>query len=115
MVAALPALAPGYNEDWSGFFTDPGALLVFNLGEFRRGRVDATLPNWSQSNQHATTAVCENFVLPFPGLVIFTVLSDEIGFNGHMRFDLLSIPFFVVSVAQTAHSPHLHRTAPRIR
>ena len=33
MVAALPVMAVGYIEDWSGFFDDPGARPVFNMGE----------------------------------------------------------------------------------
>lgn len=33
MVAALPVMAAGYNEDWSGFHEGPGARPVFGMGE----------------------------------------------------------------------------------
>lgn len=33
MVAALPVMAAGYSEDWSGFYTGPGARPEFSLGE----------------------------------------------------------------------------------
>jgi len=33
MVAALPVLAAGYEEDWSGFYTGPGARPEFAMGE----------------------------------------------------------------------------------
>ena len=33
MVAALPVMAAGYEEDWSGFYDGPGARPVFNMGE----------------------------------------------------------------------------------
>ena len=33
MVAALPVMAVGYEEDWSGFFDGPGARPVFGMGE----------------------------------------------------------------------------------
>jgi hypothetical protein len=33
MVAALPVIAAGYNEDWSGFYTGPGARPEFSMGE----------------------------------------------------------------------------------
>lgn len=33
MVAALPVMAVGYEEDWSGFYEGPGARPVFGMGE----------------------------------------------------------------------------------
>jgi 4-amino-4-deoxy-L-arabinose transferase-like glycosyltransferase len=33
MVAALPVMVVGYEEDWSGFFDGPGARPVFGMGE----------------------------------------------------------------------------------
>jgi hypothetical protein len=33
MVAALPVMAVGYEEDWSGFYTGPGARPEFAMGE----------------------------------------------------------------------------------
>ncbi|MEM6484096.1 MAG: glycosyltransferase family 39 protein [Pseudomonadota bacterium] len=33
MVAALPVIAVGYEEDWSGFYEGPGARPVFSMGE----------------------------------------------------------------------------------
>lgn len=33
MVAALPVMAAGYEEDWSGFYEGPGARPVFGMGE----------------------------------------------------------------------------------
>ena len=33
MVAALPVMAVGYEEDWSGYHDSPGTRPVFNLGE----------------------------------------------------------------------------------
>jgi hypothetical protein len=33
MVAALPVMAVGYEEDWSGFYDGPGARPVFGMGE----------------------------------------------------------------------------------
>ncbi|TWT37162.1 Dolichyl-phosphate-mannose-protein mannosyltransferase [Posidoniimonas corsicana] len=33
MVAALPVIAVGYEEDWSGFYDGPGARPVFGMGE----------------------------------------------------------------------------------
>jgi 4-amino-4-deoxy-L-arabinose transferase-like glycosyltransferase len=33
MVAALPVIAVGYQEDWSGFYTGPGARPEFAMGE----------------------------------------------------------------------------------
>jgi hypothetical protein len=33
MVAALPVMAAGYHEDWSGFYTGPGARPEFSMGE----------------------------------------------------------------------------------
>ncbi len=33
MVAALPVMAVGYEEDWSGFYEGPGARPVFPMGE----------------------------------------------------------------------------------
>ena len=33
MVAALPVMAVGYEEDWSGFYTGPGARPEFSMGE----------------------------------------------------------------------------------
>ena len=33
MVAALPVMAAGYEEDWSGFYEGPGARPVFSMGE----------------------------------------------------------------------------------
>jgi len=33
MVAALPVLAAGYEEDWSGFYDGPGARPVFTMGK----------------------------------------------------------------------------------
>ena len=33
MVAALPVMATGYEEDWSGFYDGPGARPVFRMGE----------------------------------------------------------------------------------
>jgi len=33
MVAALPVMAAGYEEDWSGFHEGPGARPVFGMGE----------------------------------------------------------------------------------
>ena len=33
MVAALPVMAAGYEEDWSGFYDRPGARPVFKIGE----------------------------------------------------------------------------------
>jgi hypothetical protein len=32
MVAALPVIAAGYNEDWSGFYTGPGARPESSMG-----------------------------------------------------------------------------------
>ena len=32
MVAALPVMAAGYEEDWSGFYESPGARPVFSMG-----------------------------------------------------------------------------------
>ncbi|MBX3435231.1 MAG: glycosyltransferase family 39 protein [Pirellulales bacterium] len=33
MIAALPVMAVGYEEDWSGFYEGPGARPVFGMGE----------------------------------------------------------------------------------
>lgn len=33
MVAALPVMAVGYEEDWTGFYEGPGARPVFGMGE----------------------------------------------------------------------------------
>ncbi|MEX2316628.1 MAG: glycosyltransferase family 39 protein [Pirellulales bacterium] len=33
MVAALPVMAAGYEEDWSGFYEGPGAQPAFGMGE----------------------------------------------------------------------------------
>jgi hypothetical protein len=33
MVAALPVMTAGYNEDWSGFYEGPGARPEFKMGE----------------------------------------------------------------------------------
>ena len=33
MVAALPVMAAGYEEDWAGFYDGPGSRPVFNMGE----------------------------------------------------------------------------------
>jgi hypothetical protein len=33
MIAALPVMAAGYEEDWSGFYESPGARPVFSMGE----------------------------------------------------------------------------------
>ena len=33
MVAALPVMAAGYEDDWSGFFEGPGARPAFKMGE----------------------------------------------------------------------------------
>jgi hypothetical protein len=33
LVAALPVMAAGYKEDWSGFYDAPGAMPIFGMGE----------------------------------------------------------------------------------
>jgi len=33
MIAALPVMAVGYEEDWSGFYEGPGSRPVFSMGE----------------------------------------------------------------------------------
>jgi hypothetical protein len=68
----------------------------------RQSHVDLHL--LTANNQQLTASLCDEFVLLFPAIVIFAVVSAETGFNEHMRYVLPALPFFFILISQSARS-----------
>ena len=49
-----------------------------------------------------TSVFLDEFILLFPGVVIFTVVSSKTGFSEHMRYVLPSFPFSFIAISRTA-------------
>jgi hypothetical protein len=68
-------------------------LLVSFQRKLSKGRQTA-------KHQRLTTPFRDQFILLFPAVVIFVVVSSKAGFSEHFRYVLPSFPFFFVWVSQ---------------
>jgi hypothetical protein len=80
---------------------------------FRRlFRDSAALSSCEKPNGRAATAIepqprrsfGDEFILLFPGFVIFVVVSSKYGFSEHMRYVLPAFPFAFIAISQAARS-----------
>lgn len=59
--------------------------------------------NWLIANSRQPTATTRDlFILLFPPLVIFIIVSSKTGFSEHMRYVLPTFPFFFIAVSGLA-------------
>lgn len=59
---------------------------------------------WLAANSQQLTAFPRDlFILLFPPLVIFIVVSSKTGFNEHMRYVLPTFPYFFIAISHLAH------------
>lgn len=53
-------------------------------------------------NDQRLTPLRDEFILLFPAVVIFAVVSSKTGFSEHMRYVLPTFPFFFIAISQIA-------------
>jgi len=54
------------------------------------------------SDQRLTTPLRDEFILLFPALVIFAIVSSKTGFSAHMRYILPIFPYLFIWISQLA-------------
>lgn len=72
--------------------------------------------NWRGSpaadHRRESTLARDEFILLFPAIVIFAVVSSKFGFSEHMRYVLPAFPFFFIAVSQSITLLLLSRQSP---
>lgn len=89
-----------------GLWLMSGLALTYRLFARRSAHVTdnsvSVERNMAASPQPPSPSLRDEFILLFPAVVIFTLVSAQTGFNEHFRYVLPAFPYLFIAVSQSA-------------